>query len=293
MTDEVTQPEGGGRQEGPLLHGLQYQDRIVAFLDILGWRAAVSRSAHDPEYARSLGVALAELRSHAELAEMSAAQGLPMDLQFSQFSDSIVISVAVNELGRTEGDILWPLRRVVERLVSNGLLFRGGVSRGQMAHHGSVAYGPALTAAYDLEQTAEFPRIVLDQALTELWGRGTPMFDRTGNFIEMWREWRCAPDGLYFYDWLRPPFPLAPDALLEERIERLRTLVLSYGSADLPVAIIGKYRWLAGYINRVIRERRLVGVEPFEHPFRSRHGRGKMAHQAQGDRPASSTTSVG
>jgi hypothetical protein len=48
--------------------------------------------------------------------------------------------------------------------MSNGILVRGGIAKGQLHHTAKVVFGPALIEAYRLEsQIAKFPRILLDR----------------------------------------------------------------------------------------------------------------------------------
>lgn len=148
---------------------LRYGERVVAFLDVLGWREAISRSRTNADFAQELGVTLAGLRSHVRQAEWMAEHSFRDDLQISQFSDSIVISVLAENVWDAQNTILMPLGSIVDQLLEAGLLVRGGICKGLMIHQGGIAYGPALTAAYDLEQAAEFPRVLLDDELIGLW----------------------------------------------------------------------------------------------------------------------------
>src|SRR5690349_2048124 len=83
----------------------EYEMRVVAFLDIMGWRDLVERSSSDAALRARVGGVLAYLKAMHELppsiqefrrkkAEEAGRVFNPDEgqLQFAQFSDSIIIS---------------------------------------------------------------------------------------------------------------------------------------------------------------------------------------------------------
>src|SRR5229473_319664 len=70
---------------------LQYEQRLVAFIDILGWTHAVRTSALNPEVTRALGLALSLIRGQTQMTEWTAAHSgdeqWPGDPQSTHFSD--------------------------------------------------------------------------------------------------------------------------------------------------------------------------------------------------------------
>jgi len=251
---------------------LQYEDRIVAFLDVLGWRSAVERSERDDELARQLGMALhAILDQTKEIGwrqvqrEIHAGKinaPVDVDIKTTQFSDSVVVSLSATQKEQMQPALVSSLFSVVTRLLELGFVVRGGIAAGKVIHNREMIYGPALNAAYDLEQTAIFPRIIVDERLASQWRDGYPLFDPFGQQAGMGRAWREAPDGKFFYDFLRPAVGDRFKRLTERQVRRLKDVVLAQLSKPLPRPIAEKYEWLAVYVNNVILEEGLSAIDP-------------------------------
>lgn len=136
-------------------NALRYKVRIVAFLDILGWKSAVlSKDEEGSSVVKALGKALSQMRGAATyfnslskiLPQHQEAFGTPL---VTQFSDSLVISVDDSSLGKkTLQDALFIL---TSSLIEHGMLLRGGVVRGEILHDEAMVFGPALITAYQLE----------------------------------------------------------------------------------------------------------------------------------------------
>jgi hypothetical protein len=137
-----------------------FSNRIVAFIDILGFRALVTQLAANPSLRKSVHRALAEIRvfKHASLRNETALR----DLEVSVFSDSIAISGEPEKLTT----IISTALGLQSKLLGLGILIRGGVSSGPTFHAEDMLYGEGLINAYDLEsKTAVYPRIVIDPKL--------------------------------------------------------------------------------------------------------------------------------
>lgn len=137
-----------------------YSDRVVAFIDILGFRALVGRIDEDPVLRKKLHRALAEIRlfKDASLRNETAQR----DLEMSVFSDSVAISGAPAHFGTVVSTALG----LQSRLLGLGVLLRGGISVGPTFHAEDMLYGAGMLRAYDLEsKAAVYPRIVIDPVL--------------------------------------------------------------------------------------------------------------------------------
>ncbi len=146
---------------------MQYEDRVVCFLDILGFEDHISESINKEDGSDCedkirklaeafcsvrdiLGIKLPETESH------SAA---------TQFSDSIVISFPA-EAGGGVFDALRKIMQIQISLVRKGYLCRGGVARGKLIHTQTLLFGPALVKAYKMESKAAiYPRVILDTSI--------------------------------------------------------------------------------------------------------------------------------
>jgi hypothetical protein len=156
-----------GRQE---IESIEYENRFVAFIDIIGWSAANARLTDSVRAAVSLIHDEAAGYSDALKRSVSSDPTLEVNplwlsVQVGAFSDNIVISHPANMLGR----ILFSAGRLAHGLLKVGFLCRGGISFGLAYHKDSIVLGPALIEAVRLEKEASLPRILLgNSAIVEL-----------------------------------------------------------------------------------------------------------------------------
>jgi len=149
-----------------------------------------------------------------------------------------------------------------------GIFVRGGITDGLMYHSGSIAFGPALTAAYELEsRIAVTPRIVTPSRST---GEPRMMFARdqkTGFRTNFWRK--DTSDNVYFLDVLGS-FSGVPECdlfveghpelstRLEDFAKPIQTVVTEHQKSE---RISSKYRWVRKYYNEIATE---FGHEPLK-----------------------------
>lgn len=178
-----------------------YSERVVAFIDILGFGALVKQLGEDSSLHAQIHRALTRIKF---LKDSSARTGTAQsELQVSVFSDSIVISGAFDKIH----NVIWSAIHLQCALLLSGILVRGGISHGRTVHADDILYGEGVLYAYYLESKAAiYPRIVLDPKLiNEIKPGYRAMFLAKDN------------DGLWFID----PFSLGllpgnADALLED-----------------------------------------------------------------------------
>ena len=133
-----------------------YECRMVAFCDVLGWRNQIAKAGTDPKKIGALrrqillvGRVISNVKSEA-------------DLRFSSFSDNIVLSGPVNDLTLAAFKVLLSDYQLSSAVL--GFLTRGAVTVGDICHDREVVFGPALNRAYELESTvAKYPRIIFDK----------------------------------------------------------------------------------------------------------------------------------
>jgi hypothetical protein len=159
-------------ERGDLPPEFEYEDRVLAYVDILGWKDIIDRSAKEQSGIEDVNTALKALRMAAERArnitEHEVDEGrVSHALEMTLFSDTAVIScrpnhVAVNVL---VSQVQW----FCGDLMLAGLYARGSMVRGPLHHHDGTIVGPALVEAHRLESTvARYPRIVLSDAVVPL-----------------------------------------------------------------------------------------------------------------------------
>lgn len=255
---------------------LKYEPRIVAFLDVMGWAAAIAASANSVEETQKLGIAIQGLNAHVKMTtwqrEYGGPNGWPGDPMMTQFSDSLLISFAADRNAKSHLEMT--LSAVVLGLMFNGFVVRGAVTFGQTIHREALAYGPAMVAAYKLEQESAIdPRIILNPDLADTWGAGEPVYDRKGALLGHRRLWRQDDDGIYFFDHLSNPVGLfmldqqEPPAVFRDHMVKWRELIVQRMEQHRgSPSVVRKYAWLARYFNRICAENPRGHIETISLP---------------------------
>ena len=158
---------------------LKYEDKFVAFVDILGFKAIVEKSAKedDPEsVARMIGRLGSEddtalYREYgAEICPESEKRSADLAMRISQVSDCVVVSAELSPAGAI--NIVNYCRKIAERLLlRERVLCKGYVTRGKIVHDKTMFFGPGYQAAVDGEKTAaaiEWPDGVLGTPFIEI-----------------------------------------------------------------------------------------------------------------------------
>jgi hypothetical protein len=147
---------------------MQYEDRIICFIDILGFREHVRQSTEPTSPGggmcpQALLTALEEMRNSFN----GYQDELPAGITRTQFSDSIVVSFPIDQ----KSGVFYTLSDVLHLqmiLATNGFLCRGSVVRGMVIHTAEVLVGPGLIHAHDLEsKVAIYPRIIVESPVVE------------------------------------------------------------------------------------------------------------------------------
>lgn len=165
-----------------------YEERFVAFVDILGFGKLVDKSAVTPDLPQQILNALSamhptqiqselyntvnveltppdKLEAVREMARyMAAAQQEMHPVSINYFSDSLVISARADDVVASQMvmDLLTKISAMM--WMSHRLLMRGGVTVGKLIHiEGGPMFGPAMNRAYFLEsKLADHPRFLID-----------------------------------------------------------------------------------------------------------------------------------
>lgn len=145
---------------------IQYESRIVAFVDVLGFSNLVY-SATTEKISKYFSFV------EGDFKDAVAKHGF----RFLIISDSVVLSAPdTKESLKTTIKVLYRLQQKL--LEEEGILVRGGLSWGQlhMSDTNNVIVGPGLINAYRLEASAKYPRIIVDRSLIPRHYTGTEEF---------------------------------------------------------------------------------------------------------------------
>lgn len=178
-------------EASPLSADKIYEDRIVAFIDILGFRSIVQKSSihhnserfHIPQYreeglSKSIFEAL-DTKQHAwkqAFYNELNLESLPdLSLRITSFSDCIALSCEPNEIDFCY--LVFCINFIARHMHQNGFMLRGGICEGELHHSETTLdndgtavagriFGPAFIKAYDLEcKKAGHSRIILSNML--------------------------------------------------------------------------------------------------------------------------------
>lgn len=237
----------------PLLntYGVE-QDKVVAFIDILGFKEMVNESF---KYGSYYGNILSALKTIDNMRHLKVDSDSSVGHEVTVFSDNIVISYKRNYL-----DLL--IRDVIDlqiSLLADGMLTRGGVSFGKLCHEDNLVYGPALIEAYLIESKyAIYPRVVIDNK-----------FFCDGEVFDVFEAYKAMEankaikrdfDDLYYISILDDiiTFRYRNGDLIYDVVKKV---IESKLKENVSLGIKAKYGWLKNYFNKVAKANRLDLLE--------------------------------
>ncbi|OPX86349.1 MAG: hypothetical protein A4E53_03260 [Pelotomaculum sp. PtaB.Bin104] len=244
-------------KNGPI-HDFNYRERVVAFLDILGFKQKVNESSSSQETTVRICSALnfltydyKQYNSFCSSTEAFVKSGR----RVTAFSDSIIISYPKNE--ETMIFLVLDVMLLQAHLADLGFMLRGGIALGQVFHSGNIAFGPALIRAYELESKAAiYPRVILEKKYLQEYSYDLqylnpglysihPNLNDIDHLVHLVRE---DHDSLFYVDFLL--------VCGQGTINKLLALCEEMLSSTDEPSEIGKINWLKNYIHR--HERRTI-----------------------------------
>lgn len=173
---------------------MQYKERLIAFLDILGFKRIIEKTESDiVEFKKLIEVLYAIKNSFNQI---NSTDENPTDIHISMFSDSIIISASLT----CKADIFVSLLlKTNVWLLERGYFVRGGVDYGNIYHKNEIVFGPAFVKAYELEKLADYPRIILSEN-----ARKKLHHEKNGNTTSVSMShiyFKKDCDGLYYVDY--------------------------------------------------------------------------------------------
>lgn len=142
---------------------MNYQNRFVIFIDILGFKEKIITTINDK--GDDVPESIKRISSAMKLTPLlfDDIDEVDKSRKVTQFSDSIVVSFEIEELD----DLFLAIantRLLILELVYKGFLCRGGIALGKLIHTKESIFGPALVEAYELESKAAiYPRVIVNE----------------------------------------------------------------------------------------------------------------------------------
>lgn len=222
----------------------EYESRVVAFLDILGFSKLVE-NADDPSWREAIeGVVLTMRNTLAPNPTMA-------DLRFTQFSDCIVISAQSKSMWGLYG-VMSGATMLADNLLQRQVLLRGGIAVGNLIHTDDVLFGPALLAAHAKDSSGGPPRICLDQSTVE----AIDSYDRSFGLHDyiLDDDYDLTPilHTLLKYERYTPA-PAPGKEVLDQNAAYLAAAIFDHAHAAGQAAHVrAKWLWLERYWNRSV-----------------------------------------
>lgn len=252
---------------------VQYEKRLVAFIDILGFKEIISNSQKDSSKIDLIYSVLTFLKNW-EKSEFWSLKFVEVEMDAQKkgvskfdirgktnttaFSDSIVVSVKVeDDINEMVSTLIANLAYAGAILLEKGILIRGGLTLGDIIHESNgVVFGQGLIDAFMLEtKNAKYPRIVLsDKLVAELNYPIDSKRDRYPyhQYIQRFEDGCAGIHQLIYFEVLQDWTEMTPE-LLEESLEKARKVIVSGldSSFERP-EIYQKYFWLKEQYNNLI-----------------------------------------
>jgi hypothetical protein len=245
-----------------------YREAMLVYIDILGFRKIIEKSANDPHVIPSMLSILQHLKKQiCEGGRVVHEKGRDKPVSIFRgfnFSDLTVratyIDTSTNYVDVLKWEFLYLASIQAQHLCYGTFLLRGAISNGQISMEpdrsipDDIIFGPALVRSYELEcKKAIYPRIIID-------------FDVIGktsqNEDTLWPNYfHKDADGEYFIDYLfaaatddllgQPGKPLSVSKVLQLHKDNTENKIISMVERD--GKILKKLHWLVSYHNDAVQ----------------------------------------
>jgi hypothetical protein len=252
---------------------LIYQRRIIAFIDILGFKEIVKQSESNSTKMDLIYSVLDYLKNwessekwdlkFLEIEEDAQKKGVKnFDIRgrtnITSFSDSIVVSVLVDDnVNEMTSTLVVNLANIGAVLLEKGILFRGALTIGKILHiENGIVFGQGLIDAFFLEtKSAKFPRIILSDKLIEQ--LNYPFESKSDRYpyhqyLERFDDGCVGLHQMIYYQVIQNWEEMTSETLAES-LEKVRKVIIngldsSFESPD----VFEKYKWLKEQYNNLI-----------------------------------------
>ena len=226
---------------------INFENRAVAYLDILGFSAFV-KQAERPETKEQRQLGELEETIRSEIRGDGFHSRLKPTCTF--VSDSIICSARVGD-GGCDGLVGVTIKaiQIAHRLLHMEFLLRGGIAIGPVSHDSHNIYGSGYMDAYATEQKARDPKVLLAESAADLLERA-PDCGALSIFLKEGDKWviNTLEDGHESYTGVSGT--VDQTALFTGYRQ---TIVRNLEQHPLGSDVRGKWEWMAGFFNHWAR----------------------------------------
>jgi hypothetical protein len=224
---------------------IKFEERAVAFIDVLGFKALVGKSVIEPQSLAQLAKLITLLDSAVPTLDAGVSTSVPERLipKHLYISDCIILSAPLTDSERTSynGVHILVMRsiQISQLFLEAGYLVRGGISVGQVWHSKHNIVGPAYQEACELEKKADLPRIVLSSssAKNHWTGVSRAVLDDEG-----------TPFVNPLFDYYIPNN--TEPGVVRATYDRYENLAVQRLSEELPDSAKRKWEWFAEFVKK-------------------------------------------
>lgn len=239
-----------------------YERRLILFIDFLGFKEVVARTAKRKSELEGL---IDALEAIGELRGLTSGDSR----RVTQFSDSVVVSYRVNEASA----VFWLVNAValiVITLVERGYLLRGAVTIGKLLHTDRHIVGPAMVKAHEIEsKVACHPRVIVDRKVLRAAAKhrqpGHSPVEEQGhvrNFLSQ------DEDGHLFIDYVGWKAVVETAGIADEAYPgylQILSRIVRRGLKHVEPSVVRKYLWLHA---RYLATLNSIAASPKDSPHR-------------------------
>jgi len=261
-----------------------YENRLVAFIDVLGFKRLVTDISQNKQSFDSIADLLGFMKQAEENVRQQETyfKDVMESLEATAISDSLIISARFDpEQPLDILAFLYYIKSLQAKFLGEyKTLIRGYVCAGMMYHQDNVLFGKPYIRAYEAEKDVNGPKVAIDPDLESL----IEQAESETKFTDEKELTRRDEDGWWFINYLQDPnkhkgntspycyyLPEITEWLWKElRTQRGRTLE--------------KYKWLYNYIDSLIRENKCPDAEVVSQAFPQTYSLTQTLHQYAGEK---------
>lgn len=244
---------------------MTYEKRIVAFIDILGFKSLIN-GTEKPDNQNEIENITGAFDLIHKVLEKHYSEDQIKEIKYSTFSDCIVFSFPSFQTDALFFAFL-PFIWLQADLVSNHNIFlRGAITIGDIYHDEKKVFGPAMVKAYELEsKVAKYPRIILDPEIKTAYDDCLVKLEEEGDFDKIYdlkNELNGVfskngllskdSDGYYYIDYIEGIYnEMDSPENYPNFIQHIESLIQPYLKPDTDESLLRKYVWLDEKLKKV------------------------------------------
>lgn len=252
---------------------VEYENRVIAFIDILGFKEIIKESEQDTskielvysilEYLKALKTSDKWTLQLLEIEEDAQKRGVGNfdvrnRINTTAFSDSIVISVKIDEnVNEMVSTLIVNLAYVGAMLLEKGILIRGGITIGNIIHkENGIVFGQGLIDAYILEsKNAKYPRLIVSNKLIKR--LEYPIKTKKDRYpyhqyIERFEDGCVGFHQIIYYQVLQSWTEMTRERLIDSLDKVRKVIIRGLDSSFEHPDVFEKFNWLKEQYNNLI-----------------------------------------